>query len=287
MVPSDPDVNTARLDVNVDHCDVNDANLHGDVIGVNMIPMKEPRTPARASYHHGDLRTALLDTALRLVAERGPEGFSLREAAREVGVSPAAAYRHFADKPALLAALAAQGHGHLAEHMENAALRVGSGEPDPGRAVARFMAIGEAYIDFAVKHPSFFRVMFGPALKAEGFEPCCSPSGQDAYAVLGGTLDELVASGAVPADRRAGAEIGTWAAVHGLATLIVDGALPLTARQRGEAYRALIRGLLLGLGYQGALLPAAALSWKGPHPGHERHHAHVALVADRPARRGR
>jgi AcrR family transcriptional regulator len=248
--------------------------------------MKDPVTPTRAGYHHGDLRQTLLETTLRLVAERGPEGFSLREAAREVGVSPAAAYRHFADKPALLAALAAEGHGRLAAAMEKGTARVDDPAP-PARAVARFVAIGQAYVDFALKNPSFFRVMFGPALKAEGFDPCCAPSGQDAYAVLGGTLDELVESGAVPADRRAGAEIGTWAAVHGLATLIVDGALPLTARQRGEAYRTLARSLLLGLGYQGALLPAAGIPWKGPHPGHERHQAHVALVAARPARRHR
>ncbi len=106
--------------------------------------VKEPLAPARATYHHGDLRRALLDTALRLIAERGPEGFSLREAAREVGVSPAAAYRHFADKPELLAALAADGHGLLASAMEKALARVDA--PDPrARAVAAMAASAAGY----------------------------------------------------------------------------------------------------------------------------------------------
>ncbi|HEY6106105.1 MAG TPA: helix-turn-helix domain-containing protein, partial [Anaeromyxobacteraceae bacterium] len=74
--------------------------------------MKTPaRAPMRVSYHHGDLRHALVEAAVRLVAERGVQGFSLREAAREVSVSPAAAYRHFEDKAALLGAVALDGLG--------------------------------------------------------------------------------------------------------------------------------------------------------------------------------
>jgi AcrR family transcriptional regulator len=245
---------------------VNGANLPTDVSDVNMKLVKGPSTPTRSGYHHGDLRHALLETALRLVSERGPEGFSLREAAREVGVSPAAAYRHFADKPALLAALASDGHGRLAVAMEEAAARIQDGPP-PARAAQALTAIGQAYVDFAVRHPSFFRVMFGPALREAGFVPCAAPSGRDAYQVLGDTLDLMVEAGAMPAARRTGAEIGAWSAVHGLATLLVDGALPLTARQRGLAQRALFRGLLLGLGCDEALLPPAPALWKGPHPG--------------------
>ncbi len=227
--------------------------------------VKETVTPARAAYHHGDLRRSLLDTALRLIAEHGPEGFSLREAARAVGVSPAAAYRHFADKPALLAALAAEGHGRLAEAMEKAAARVEA--PDPrARAMAALGAIGQAYVEFAVRNPSFFRVMFGTSLREAGFEPCCAPSGRDAYQVLSDMLDGLVECGAVPPERRAGAEIPTWAAVHGFSRLVVDGALPLSARQRADAYRCLSRSQLLSLGCDPALLPPApnppSLDWK-------------------------
>lgn len=227
--------------------------------------VKEPLAPTRATYHHGDSRRTLLETALKLVAERGPEGFSLREAARAVGVSPAAAYRHFADKPELLAALAADGHGRLAAAMEKAAARVSA--PDArARAVGALAAIGQAYVDFAVKNPSFFRVMFGSHLRAAGYEPACAPSGRDSYEVLSATLDGLVTTGAIPAERRAGAEIANWSAVHGFSTLLVDGALPLTARQRAEALQLLWRSMLLALGCDPALLPAAPAGWRDPHP---------------------
>jgi len=224
-------------------------------------------TPTRASYHHGDLRRTLLDTALRLIAERGPEGFSLREAAREVGVSPAAAYRHFADKPELFAALAAEGHGLLASAMEKAAARVDAPEPR-ARAVATLVAIGRTYVDFAVKNPSFFRVMFGSHMQEEGYRPACAPSGRDAYQILAATLDGLVAAGAVPAERRPGAEIAAWSAVHGFSTLLLAEALPFTSRQRADALRILWRGILHGLGCDPALVPPPPAAWKDPHPDH-------------------
>ena len=229
--------------------------------------MKAPPTPTRATYHHGDLRRTLLDTALKLIAERGPEGFSLREAAREVGVSPAAAYRHFADKPELIAALAAEGHGRLAGAMEKAAARVD--EPDPrARAVAAVAAIGRAYVEFAIRNPSFFSVMFGSHLHQAGYQPACAPSGRDSYQVLSAALDGLVASGAITPERRTGAEIPAWSVVHGFSTLLVDGALPLGAHQRAEALRILWRSVLLGLGCDPALVPPPPVRWKDPHPPH-------------------
>jgi AcrR family transcriptional regulator len=231
-----------------------------------MIPVRDSTASSRATYHHGDLRRTLLDTALRLVNESGPEGFSLREAARAVGVSPAAAYRHFADKPALLTALAAEGHGRLAEAMEKASTRLAAVDPPPARAVATLVAIGRAYVEFAVKNPSFFRVMFGPAVKDPEFDPCCATSGRDAYAILSDTLDQLLASGAIPPERRTGGEIGAWSAVHGFATLVVDGALPISARQRADAYRMLARSMLFSLGCDASLLPAAPRLWDGAHP---------------------
>ncbi len=229
--------------------------------------VKEPLAPTRATYHHGDLRRTLLDTALKLVAERGPAGFSLREAARAVGVSPAAAYRHFADKPELLAALACDGHGALATAMEKAAARADG--PDPrARAMATLIGIGRAYVEFALKNPSFFRVMFGSHLREVGLEPGCAPSGRDAYQILSASLDGLVATGAMPADRRPGAEIAAWSMVHGFATLLLSDALPLTARQRAGALRIVWRSVLLALGCDPALLPPSPAGWKDPHPAH-------------------
>lgn len=221
-----------------------------------MIRVKPPMTPARDSYHHGDLRNALVETGLALVAERGAEGFSLREAARALGVSPGAAYRHFADKDALLAAIAADGHGRLATALERAAERARPSGSAAG-AVRAFGAIGEAYVEFAVRHPSHFRVMFGPCLQVEGFEPSCAPSGRDAFQILLDALDGLVAAGAVTARGRAGAELAAWSSVHGLAALLVDGALPLPPKARPDAVRAVTRSLLLGMGCEPRHLPPA------------------------------
>jgi AcrR family transcriptional regulator len=222
---------------------------------VNIISVKSSGRPKRG-YHHGDLKNALLETALRLVVERGPEGFSLREAAREVGVSPGAAYRHFADKNALLAALAADGHGRLATHMERALGKVSGLAGTPHHAVGAFAAIGEAYVEFAVRHPAHFRVMFGPCIEEEGFCPGLSPSGRDAFQILVDTLDELAAARVVSPAARPGAELVVWSMVHGLAALSVDGALALGARERSAAVAAGGRALLIGLGADPALLPA-------------------------------
>src|SRR3954463_13549124 len=113
--------------------------------------------PTRPTYHHGDLRNSLIQAALTLVAERGVEGFSLREAARVVGVSPSACYRHFADREELLAAVAHEGLHTLAEQMRLAAAAHGGASAFD--AVCRFWAYSEAYLHFALEHPAHFRVM--------------------------------------------------------------------------------------------------------------------------------
>jgi AcrR family transcriptional regulator len=227
------------------------------VSGVNMRIVKSSDRPIRERYHHGDLRNALVDKAAELVRTHGPEGFSLREAAREVGVSPAAAYRHFPDKAALLAALAIEGHARLATAMERAVARLPSGMDGKARAIAALGAIGETYVEFAVKNPSHFRVMFGPCLAEEGFAPGCAPSGRDAFQILVDALDELVAAGVLPRESRAGAEIVAWSGVHGLAGLLVEGALPLAGREREVAIATVLRALLAGVGADPALLPPA------------------------------
>lgn len=217
-------------------------------------------THPRASYHHGDLRNALLEASLALVAGKGVEAFSLREAARAVGVSPAAAYRHFADKDALLSELAQLGTLRLAEGMERAIARIPGKPGSAEHAVAVFAAVGLAYIEFAVQHPAHFRVMFGPwcertsgpPLRGEG-EP------RDPYGILVDALDGLVTAGVVQAQARAGAEIAAWAFVHGLASLIVDGVLDLNRTQRADTMRLAGRTLLAGLGADPGLLgPAPA-----------------------------
>lgn len=208
------------------------------------------KTSARRKdgYHHGDLRNALLETALRLVSERGAEGFSLREAARAVGVSPGAAYRHFADKAALLGALSADGHARLAVAMQRALARLSSPPGSPARAVASFVAIGLAYVEFAVAHPAHFRVMFGPCKPGEEELACLAEQGRDTYQILVDALDGLAAAGLVRRDARSGAEFMAWSLVHGFASLLVDGAIEIGPREREDAIRQWARILLLGLG---------------------------------------
>jgi AcrR family transcriptional regulator len=218
--------------------------------------MKDPAitTPSRGRYHHGDLRNALLEASLALVAKHGVEAFSLREAARAVGVSPAAAYRHFEDKDALLASLARDAFDRLAHLMERAIAKA-SGEPGtPGHAVAAFFGVGLVYVEFAVQHPSQFRVMFGPWCPHEQVVAAAVPGHREPYTILVDSLDALVASGAVRAEARAGAEIAAWSIVHGLASLIVEGSVQLTKAGRGQAIRHTTRMLLAALGCDAALL---------------------------------
>jgi AcrR family transcriptional regulator len=216
--------------------------------------------PARTTYHHGDLRNALLEASVRLVATKGVEAFSLREAAREVGVSPNAAYRHFADRDALLGAVAADGFGRMAEEMERHLARAGGAPGTPAHAVARLVAVGDGYVEFAVRHPARFRVMFGPWLRAARSEPETGRAGRSAYALLGDALDALVAAGVIPREARAGAEIVAWSAVHGLAALLVDGSLGTEPRVRRAALDRVERAVLVGLGGDPALaLPLEAL----------------------------
>jgi AcrR family transcriptional regulator len=168
----------------------------------------------RATYHHGDLAHALVDIATVLVRRDGGEGFSLRAAAKELGVDPAAAYRHFADKDALLRAVAVNGFGALAASMEVGVARA----LDAG---GRFAAVGHAYVDFAVREPALFRLMFAGAViaPAEVSGVARAPS-----RILTDSIDELRAAGLCNVEP-AGAALHAWSAVHGLAFLILDARL--------------------------------------------------------------
>src|SRR5512138_270208 len=155
-------------------------------------PMRTPVANRKGQYHHGDLRNALVAAALKLVAKHGAEGFSLREAARAVGVSPAAAYRHFEDRSALLKALAHQGLAQLALKMEEAVATAPGAPGSPARATTELAGIGAAYVEFAVAHASHFRVMFGPwcDLRDE-LAPELLPNGRDPLQLLTDTLDAM------------------------------------------------------------------------------------------------
>jgi AcrR family transcriptional regulator len=172
------------------------------------------------TYHHGNLRPALVEAAVALAQARGPEGVVLREVARQTGVSHNAAYRHFADRDELLGEVARVAMGQLAGAMTAEMAGVEEQEPLP-RAVARLRATGRAYVHFALAQPGLFEVAFA----AHGGVTLDAEPDEDPYALLGLVLDDLVLAGAVTAGRRAGAEALCWSAVHGFAVLHLEGPL--------------------------------------------------------------
>ena len=164
-------------------------------------------------YHHGDLRGALILQAICQVEAVGMEHLSLRSVAHEVGVSPSAAYHHFADKDALIAAVALEGVAQLDVSMASAMARYPREEA--ASAQERASAAALAYITFAVDHPNLFRIAFSGH--------CPRPPEREKNPLIVELFDDLVATGALPADLREGSEEVMWAAVHGMATLVLEG----------------------------------------------------------------
>ena len=207
-------------------------------------------TASERSYHHGRLREALLVAGLGLARADGPEAVVLRAASRAAGVSHNAAYRHFADRDELLRAVCEQCMSRLAVLME---ARIGAlpADRDPvATAWARLDAIGRAYVEFATTEPGWFRTAFAvpPTLDSFGLGEGVGASGLGPYALLSARLDELVEVGAVPSERRPGAEYAAWSAVHGLSTLLNDGPLrDLPAIEREHALRVVLDTVARGL----------------------------------------
>lgn len=205
-----------------------------------------PRFPARRQragpYHHGDLRRALVDAALQLIEERGPRGFTLREAARLVGVTHTAPYRHFADREALLAAVALEGM----EGMHQAMVEAQDGIADP---MTRLQALGVAYVTYAVAHPAHFRVMYSEAAEEAGGEDGARAK-QRKFGLLLETIRACQAAGEMPSGPPERLALTAWASVHGLAALLVDGAVQrmrLAEGSTGDLARSLTEQLAVGL----------------------------------------
>ena len=185
------------------------------------------KSQQRESYHHGDLAAALTSAALKLIARHGAEGFSIREAAALVGVSPSAAYRHFADKAGLLAAVAKQGFAQLALDAQAAMAAARKRHRSAGtKAIAAFDAQGLAYVNFAVNNPEQFQAMFGRygAGSQQPVHNVCSAD-QSPYELLKSVLDELLLTKVVTPAARKGAELLTWSTLHGLANIMLSHSL--------------------------------------------------------------
>lgn len=196
------------------------------------MPGKNPRTTSGDAantrrYHHGNLAAALVTAGLELARAGGPDALGLREVTRAVGVTPNASYRHFPDRAALVLAVAARAQQQLALAME-ARMAEADTEPDPARrAWLRLRAVGLAYIDFAVAEPGWFQLAFHSHDEfADSSDPAATGHiGAPPFQLLTAALDDLVATGVLPPDRRPHAEWACWAAVHGLSDLATRGPL--------------------------------------------------------------
>jgi AcrR family transcriptional regulator len=196
-------------------------------------------TTVKTGYHHGDLRTALVDAGLHLTRAGGPDALTIREATRRVGVSPNAAYRHFVDREALLGAVATAIQHRMAARM---ARRHASD------ATERLRAVGLGYIKFALDEPGWFTVAFfsaDPVALSE--QTATAPP----YLALVDALDAMAEDGILPPDRRAGAEWPCWSAVHGFAELALRGPLRHARRRDVDALAArtvddIVAGLICG-----------------------------------------
>lgn len=177
-----------------------------------------------APYHHGDLRNALLEAALKILERDGEAGLGLRDLARAVGVSPAAPYRHFDSRAALLEALAVTGFQRFTHAME----AVAAAQPPD-----LLSAMGKTYVLFALHNTALFRLMFSPQLRRDN-RPGLRMAADAAFATL-----RHVTGGDVRAGRVAA--LAAWARVHGLAVLLLDGQIAIEA---GEDIEALITQII-------------------------------------------
>jgi len=176
--------------------------------------------PKPRSYHHGNLKQALLKASLELIRKSGHGGFTLREVARMAGVSHNAPYRHFRDKEDLLASLAAEGFGLLTAAMVNAAA-AGSG------AMERFRLSGRGYVEFALRYPQHFAVMFDAPWPGDPHHQV-RLAGERAFATLLGYVEACQGEGALPAGDARPFALLAWSMVHGVAKLAISGQLPMS-----------------------------------------------------------
>ncbi len=174
----------------------------------------------RRGYHHGNLREALVEAARGFIAERGLLGFTLVEAAKLVGVTPAALYRHFRGRDALLAEVAFRGYTLLAERLARA---LGG----PGTPLERFTRMGEAYLDFAEKEPGYYAAMFSARAAENGVAPRDEGARKtpSSFDLLVNSLRTTFPDGFGAVDPRFVA-LEVWALSHGIAMLDAAGELP-------------------------------------------------------------
>jgi AcrR family transcriptional regulator len=206
---------------------------------------KKKQPSVRKTFRHGDLRRALLEAGVQLARAGGPHAVVLREATRQAGVAPNAAYRHFSSHKNLLQAVRAAALSSLAVAIEAeiAGMRR-SKDSAVERARATLRAVGTGYLKFALAETGLFRTAFSVPDRVEGDRNAANAgkSGLNPFQLLSSALDLMVEAGALPKDRRPGAEYVAWSAVHGLAFLVIEGPL---SRASAKEIQAVSERLLL------------------------------------------
>lgn len=188
-------------------------------------------TAKKRAYHHGDLARSLVTAALELIARRGPESLTLREVTAAVGVSHGAAYRHFADKEALLAAVAEEGYRGLAQRLASA---VNAANVLPN---TRIRALGAAYVEFAMARPAHYRVMWGPRFNEDGRFPSLEIAITEAFALVVSEFERGQESGRFRDDEPArDLAIAFWVAAHGYVELVLRRRLKVKSEAMAVAY---------------------------------------------------
>jgi AcrR family transcriptional regulator len=182
------------------------------------VPRPSPAPARKRHYHHGDLRRALVREAVRTIGRDGIDALTLREAGRRLGVSRTALYRHFANKSALLAAVAREGFQRFRQDLLDAWEGAGTG-------MAGFRSMGVAYVRFAVRNESHFRVMFGRFRDLCEDDPELDHDASAAFQVLIDALIALQQTGEIVEGDPQQLAHYVWAVVHGIATLAIDGQL--------------------------------------------------------------
>ena len=169
----------------------------------------------RRGYHHGNLREALIEASLDLIVAKGPAGFTIAEAARIAGVSPAAPYRHFRDAEALLAEIALRGFNRLSDALTRA---WNAARPNPVRA---FESLGRAYLAFARDEPAYYAAMFEARIATDAY-PDLRAAGDRSFGILREAAEAL-AQALPPAKRPPSLMVAlhVWALAHGITSLFV------------------------------------------------------------------
>ncbi len=193
------------------------------------------------AYHHGNLSAALIDAALALIMDKGPDALTIREVAARAGVSHAAPYRHFADKSALMAELAKQGFDLMVAQMR----RRMAAYPDDPLMQLKYCGIG--YIEFALAHPAHYKVMFGPWQEQKPTSEALKISSAAAFQTLFNAISACQARDVVRAGDPMAMALAAWSMVHGFSMLRIDGLVQESAF--GQALPVMMEGVIDNLNF--------------------------------------